>query len=69
MKDSFKNKFPTDRKRAFSAEVSEKIYTKWFLLARKFISTTRIKAFVEKYVSSIKKTVSSGKRIKENGLH
>ena len=69
MKYSFKNKFSLDRKRAFSAGVSKKTYTKWFLLARKSVSTTRSKAFVEKYVSSTKKTASSGKKIKENGFH
>ena len=51
-KDSFKNKFPGDRKKAFSGRSPSK---NWFELARKSGSTTRNKAFDEKYVSSIRK--------------
>ena len=52
-KDSFKNKFPGDRKKAFS---DRSLWKKdWFELARKSGSTTRNKAFGEKYVSSIRK--------------
>ena len=36
------------KKKLFPAEVSEKIYKKWFVLARKSGSTARNKAFVEK---------------------
>ena len=56
MKDSFKIKLPLDRKKAFPAGVSEKIYKKWFVLARKYVSTTQDEAFVEKYVSLIPKS-------------
>ena len=55
MKDSFKNTFPLDRKKLPPAAVSEIIYKKWFVLARKSVFTTRNKAFAEKYVSAIRK--------------
>ena len=42
MKDSFKNSFL-------------KKYSKWFVQARKFVSTRLNEAFVEKYVSMIQK--------------
>ena len=42
MKDSFKNSFL-------------KKYSKWFVQARKFVSTKLNEAFVEKYVSMIQK--------------
>ena len=48
MKDSFKTKFPRDRKKLFPAGVSQKIYKKWFVLDRKSVSTTMSEAFVEK---------------------
>ena len=41
MKDSFKNKFPLDSKKRSRAGVSGKTYKKkWFVLARKSVSTT-----------------------------
>ena len=49
LKDSFKNTFPLDRK------TDRKIYKTWFALARKSIPTIRNEAFVEKYVSTIRK--------------
>ena len=52
MKDLFKNAFPIDGKKHSLAGVSEKIYKKWFVLARNSVSTTRNEAFVEKYVST-----------------
>ena len=53
MKDSLKNTFALDEKKCL-----------WFVLARKSVSTTRNKAFVEKYVSTIRKIASSGKKPK-----
>ena len=55
IKNSFKNTFPLDRKKAFSGIVSEKTYKKWFVLARKSVSTTQNEIFVRKYVSTIQK--------------
>ena len=56
MKDSFKNTFPLDRKKKLSlAGVSEKKHKKWFVLARKSVSTTQNETFVRKYVSTIQK--------------
>ena len=45
MKDSLKNTFPLDGKKAYSQKI----------LDRKSVSTTRNEAFVEKYVSTIRK--------------
>ena len=53
MKDSFKNTFTLDVKSAFNVKSLEKIYKKWFVLARASVSTTRIEAFIEKYASTI----------------
>ena len=55
MKDSFKTSFPLDRKKTFPRQESLKKCTKWFVLARKFVSTTRKEASIEKYVSTIRK--------------
>ena len=55
MKDSFKNTFPRDRKRSFPRQEFLKKYKKWFVLARKSVSITRNEAFVEKYVSTMRK--------------
>ena len=55
MKDSFKNTLPLDRKKLSAAGVSERIYKKWFVLARKPVPTIRNEAFVEKCVSTIRK--------------
>ena len=55
MKDSFKDAFPLDRKKSFPRQGSMKKYKKWFVLARKSVSTTRNEAFVGKYVSTIRK--------------
>ena len=55
MKDSFKNTFPLDRKKTFPHQESLKKYKKWFVLARKSVSTTQNEAFVEKDVSTIRK--------------
>ena len=65
MKDSVKNTFPLDPKKAFSDRSLKKVYKKWLVLARKSVSTTRNEAFVEKYVSH-GKTASSDKKIEEN---
>ena len=62
MKDSFKTKFPLDRKKLSPEGASERIYKKWFVLARKCISTTQNDAFIEKYVSSMRKNASSGNK-------
>ena len=66
MKDSFKNTFPLDRKRSFPRQESLK---KWFVLARKSVSTTRNEAFVEKYVSTIRKNCFFLAKKIENGFH
>ena len=55
MKDSFKNTFSLDGKKAFTGRSLEKIYKKWFSLARKSVSTTWNKEFVEKYVPNRRK--------------
>ena len=69
MKDSFKNSFPLDSKKALSGRSLWKKYKNWFVLARKYVPNLRNEAFVEKYVSMIPKTASSDKKIKENGSH
>ena len=53
MKDLFKDDIPIDGKKLSLEGVHEKIYKKWFVLARKSVFTTRNKAFVEKYFSAI----------------
>ena len=68
MRSSFKNTFPLDRKKSFPRQQFLKTYKKWFVQARKFVSTNLNEAFVEKYVSIIQKTASSGKKIKGNGF-
>ena len=55
MKGSFTNTFPLDRKKSFPQQQSRKTYKKWFVQARKFVSTNLNEAFVEKYVSIIQK--------------
>ena len=40
MKDSLRNTFPLNQKKAFNDRSLEKIYKKWFVLARKPVSTT-----------------------------
>ena len=55
MKDSLRNTFPLNQKKAFNDRSLEKIYKKWFVLARKPVSTTWNKTFVEKYFSHGKK--------------
>ena len=55
MKDTFENTFPLDRKKSLPQQESLKKYKKWFVLARKFVSTTRNEALIEKYVSTIQK--------------
>ena len=55
MKGSFKNKFSPDRKKSFPRQQFLKTYKKWFVQARKFVSTNLNEAFVEKYVSIIQK--------------
>ena len=55
MKNSFKNTFPLDGKKAFTGRGFKNSYKKWFALARKSVSTTRNEAFIEKYLFSIRK--------------
>ena len=43
------------KKKLSPAGVSEKIYKKWFVQVRKSVPTIRNEAFVEKYVSTIRK--------------
>ena len=69
MKDSLKNKFSLHGKKLSLGEVSEKYKKEWFILAIKFVSTTRNEAFVETYVSIVRKEIAfSGKKI-ENSFH
>ena len=53
MKDTFENTFPLDRKKSLPQQESLKKYKKWFVLARKSVSTTRNEAVLEKYISTI----------------
>ena len=69
MKDSFKNKFALDRKKTFSGRSLSKRYKRWFVLARKSVSTTRNEAFAENALPPYVKIASSGKKIKQNGFH
>ena len=55
MKGSFTDTSPLDRKKSFPRQQSLKTYKKWFVQARKFVSTNLNEAFVEKYVSIIQK--------------
>ena len=55
MKDLFEDTFPLDRKKSFPLQESIEKDKNWLVLARKFVSTTRNEAFVEKYVSKIRK--------------
>ena len=55
MKDLFENTFHLDGKKLSLARVSEKCIKKWFVQSRASVSTTRNEAFVEKYISTIRK--------------
>ena len=55
MKDSFKNTFLLDIKKSFPRQESLKNYKKWFVIVRKSVYTSRNEAFVEKYISTIRK--------------
>ena len=57
MKDSLKNSFQLDGKKSL-----------WFVLARKPVSTTGNEAFVEKYISTIRKSCFFWQKI-EIGFH
>ena len=53
MKNSFKNdSFSLDTDKAFTGRILEKIYKKWFLLARQCVFTTPNEAFVKKIEES-----------------
>ena len=70
MKDSFKNKFPIDRKKLFLRQESEKKYIKNGLCQPENPfslpgTTQSLKNTFPRYG----KTASSGKKIKENGFH
>ena len=58
MKDSFKITFLLDGKKLSLAGVLEKYIRKCFVLAKKFVSTTRNEVFIEKYVSIKRKNCS-----------
>ena len=55
MKGSITNTYPLDRKKNFPRQYSLNTYKKWFVQARKFVSTNLNEAFVENYVSTIQK--------------
>ena len=55
MKGSFKKYVSTRQKKSFLRQEFLKTYKKWFVQARKFVSTNLNEAFVEKYVSIIQK--------------
>ena len=55
MKDSFKNTFLLDRKKSFPRQESLKKYKKWFVIVRKSVYTSWNEAFVEKYISTVRK--------------
>ena len=69
MKNSFKNTFPLDGKKAFTGRGFKNSYKKWFALARKSVSTTRNEAFIENTFSLYGRTASSGKKTEVNGFH
>ena len=69
MKDSFKNTFLLDRKKSFPRLESLKKYKKWFVIVRKSVYTTRNEAFVEKYISTIRKNCYFWQENKINGFH